>query len=254
MPRFKISKNQEQFDLLISLLDRSDKSSESSWDLIQMLATNQDLYKRVMLLKTAQDPQTGKIEWSKFFDSNSVYKLLYTLQIVEAVMEEGEGEGLESVSIVTDDDYAKKKNVPTPPPLIGPMPPGMSIQTEEIELKKEDSEKKDPVPQDLQQPSLIKRQSTVVTNQDEDKKLKSEWTKMFLENSGFEYILKIFMEKEIKLSDETLSTNAHFELKHIAFLLKLLRIFIMAAFSTAADASVFDQAILARRSSNVDDD
>ena len=124
MPRFKISKNQEQFDLLISLLDRSDKASQASWDLIQMLATNQDLYKRVMQLKTALDPLTGKIEWSKFFDSNSVYKLLYTLQIVEAVMEEGEGEGLESVAIVSEDDYAKKKNVPVPPPLIGPMPPG----------------------------------------------------------------------------------------------------------------------------------
>ncbi len=40
MPRFKISKNQDQFDLLISLLDRSDSASQASWDLIQMLATN----------------------------------------------------------------------------------------------------------------------------------------------------------------------------------------------------------------------
>ena len=34
MPRFKISKNQEQFDLLISILDRSDSASQASWDLI----------------------------------------------------------------------------------------------------------------------------------------------------------------------------------------------------------------------------
>ena len=94
----------------------------------------------------------------------------------------------------------------------------------------------------------------MVTDSDEDKKLKSEWTKMFLEHNGFEYILKTFMEKEIKATDHTLSTNAHFELKHIAFLLKLLRIFIMAAFSTSSDASGFDQTALIRRSSNVEED
>lgn len=48
MPRYKISKNQDQFDLLISLLDRQDEASQASWDLIQMLATNQELYKRVL--------------------------------------------------------------------------------------------------------------------------------------------------------------------------------------------------------------
>ena len=40
-----------------------------------------------------------------------MYKLLYTLQIVEAVMEEGEGEGLERI-IVIDEDASKKKGVP----------------------------------------------------------------------------------------------------------------------------------------------
>lgn len=54
-----------------------------------------------------------------------MYKLLYTLQIVEAVMEEGEGEGMESIVVVNaDDENTKKKNVPNPPPLIGPIPIG----------------------------------------------------------------------------------------------------------------------------------
>lgn len=37
-------------------------------------------------------------------------------------MEEGEGEGLESVTIVNDDDASKKKNIPNAPPMIGPIP------------------------------------------------------------------------------------------------------------------------------------
>lgn len=95
-----------------------------------MLATNQELYKRVLQLQTALNPATGKIDWAKFFDSNSVYKLLYTLQIVEAVMEEGEGEGLESATII-DEVYDKKKaNIPDAPPLpIGPKPPGGDVIT-----------------------------------------------------------------------------------------------------------------------------
>jgi len=40
-------------------------------------------------------------------------------------MEEGEGEGLESVEIVADDDN-KRKNIPNPPPMVGPLPPGVT--------------------------------------------------------------------------------------------------------------------------------
>jgi hypothetical protein len=69
------------------------------------------LYKRVLQLKTAADSATGEINWSKFFDNNSVYKLLYTLQIIEAVMEEGEGEGLERI-IIINEDLANKKKIP----------------------------------------------------------------------------------------------------------------------------------------------
>lgn len=34
-----------------------------------MLSTNQELYKRVLGLKTALDPVSGKIDWTKFFDN-----------------------------------------------------------------------------------------------------------------------------------------------------------------------------------------
>jgi hypothetical protein len=50
MPRYKLSKNQEQFEILLGLLDRHDSASQASWDLIQMLSTNEILYKRVLQL------------------------------------------------------------------------------------------------------------------------------------------------------------------------------------------------------------
>ena len=96
-----------------------------------MLSTNQELYTRVLQLKTALNTDTGKIDWAQFFDSNSVYKLLYTLQIVEAVMEEGEGEGLEKVLIVDEVEISKKK-VPNAPPLVGPqLPQSTDAQNEQ---------------------------------------------------------------------------------------------------------------------------
>lgn len=68
-------------------------------------------------MKNVEDPTTHKIDWSKFFDSNSLYKLLYTLQIIEAVMEEGEGEGLEKIDVVVEGEENVKKNIPKAPPL-----------------------------------------------------------------------------------------------------------------------------------------
>jgi hypothetical protein len=70
-----------------------------------------------------------KIDWAKFFDSNSIYRLLYTLQIVEAVMEEGEGEGLEKIEVVdlTLANQVKKPPPPAPPlPGAGVLPPGVT--------------------------------------------------------------------------------------------------------------------------------
>lgn len=69
---------------------------------------------------------------------------------------------------------------------------------------------------------------------------------MFLEGDGFQYILKVFISKDLKKTGE----DDWFELKHMAFLLKLLRIFIMAAFSTSAESSAsFASSTLVRRAS-----
>ena len=79
---------------------------------------------------------------------------------------------------------------------------------------------------------------------------------MFLEGNGFEYILKVFMSKLLKPSadgevvDQYTSPAAWFELKHMAFLLKLLRIFIMAAFSTSAESALDGTSLIRKSSTN----
>lgn len=62
------------------------------------------------------------------------------------------------------------------------------------------------------------------------------------------------MDKDIKQNDSGSSFNQAFELKHVAFLLKLLRIFIMAAFSTSSESQVYQVASLVRKSSSYQED
>lgn len=55
--------------------------------------------------------------------------------------------------------------------------------------------------------------------------------------------------KAFKATSTDDNRHSQFKLKHIAFLLKLLRIFIMAAFSTSNESQVYAVANLVRRSS-----
>ena len=73
MPRYTLSANSSQFEVLFGLLDRQDETSEDVWSLIRMLATNQHLYEQVLSLIKIKDEQ-GKIDWSMFFEGSSVYK------------------------------------------------------------------------------------------------------------------------------------------------------------------------------------
>ena len=69
-----------------------------------------------------------------------------------------------------------------------------------------------------------------------------------MSNGGFQYILKDFMGSK---QGEVL--EGLFELKYLAFVLSLLRTFIMAAFSTN-DSDVYQVAVLARRASQREED
>jgi hypothetical protein len=58
---------------------------------------------------------------------------------------------------------------------------------------------------------------------------------MFLDFHGFEYILNIFLHKQIQSnSSGEASFKESFDLKHTAFILKILHIFILASFSSLA--------------------
>ena len=88
MPRFTMSANQAQFNKLMDLLNRNDETSPDVWNLIRMLATNQEFYQQVLSLSEAKDDK-GVINWKQFFEKGSMYKQIYNLEIIEELMEAG---------------------------------------------------------------------------------------------------------------------------------------------------------------------
>ena len=92
MPRFTMSSNQNQFTKLMDLLNRNDATSPEVWNLIRMLATNQEIYRQVLSLSEAKD-ENGAISWQKFFEGSSMYKQIYNLEIIEELMEAGNTSG-----------------------------------------------------------------------------------------------------------------------------------------------------------------
>ena len=73
MPRHTLSANQDQFQALFSLLDRNDETSEDVWNLVRMLATNDQMYQEVLSLSTAKQAD-GSINWAVVFEDPSLYK------------------------------------------------------------------------------------------------------------------------------------------------------------------------------------
>lgn len=115
MPRYTMSANQRHFDILLNVLEKNQEAQADAWDLIRMLATNQEMYREVLTLKEAKDSDTGMITWHKFFHNSSVYKQIYNFEIIEAVMNEGDSDenqenGDNRVFFVEYQDTGKKKN------------------------------------------------------------------------------------------------------------------------------------------------
>jgi hypothetical protein len=73
-----------------------------------MLATNSAFYGRVLNLEIPRLQESGLADWKKFFDSSSSYRLLYTLQIVQAILEDG-NTGAARASVVNADAFPTSK-------------------------------------------------------------------------------------------------------------------------------------------------
>lgn len=97
MPRYKVALNEHYFDSLIELLQYDPEVASRAREVIATLATQPFLYSVVSKLefassenKAAKDddepPSPSKFDWSSIFDSDNVNKMLYSLEIVSAIL------------------------------------------------------------------------------------------------------------------------------------------------------------------------
>lgn len=90
LPRYKIARNEKQFDMLLSLLEFHKEVSQRALEVIKMLVTNPVLSSKVLSLDLRES--SGEFNWCDIFDSGKAHKMLYSLGIVEAVLARDQNE------------------------------------------------------------------------------------------------------------------------------------------------------------------
>lgn len=169
MPRHTLSANQEQFQALFSLLDRNDETSEDVWNLVRMLATNDQMYQEVLSLSTAKQAD-GSINWASVFEDTSLYKQIYKQEIIVAVMEASKSHEQGKRVMFVEDQAIAAASTATKVGQAGADP------DEECKQGQESSTAADAEAQKIEQ-------------------LKAAWTQQFLEKQGFSFVLSHFLAR-----------------------------------------------------------
>lgn len=237
LPRYQLSHNNDYFNLLFTLLDRPDESSQTAWNLIQQLSTNPQTYKRILDLQLTKDG-SNNVEWDKFIDSSSIYKLLYNFQIIESLMEEdSERRNTEIMSEIRAQPKTQVKK--------DPVVAGQGQDSDNKQQEKSDVPKPEPL-RTWNVAELLQKTATKAEDEQVEKQ-KNDWIINFLQNDGFGYILGLFMDQQ-----NTTNMNK-FQKNFLDFMLKILRVFITAAFA-ANDPNLGDMIQLVRKQSTARDE
>ncbi|KAI9979898.1 hypothetical protein PInf_027543 [Phytophthora infestans] len=71
------------FNVLLQLVDWNETTSQRTWDLLCRLPTNNELLRRMIHLRRAENEEA---DWSDLLDSSNIHRLLYALRLVEALL------------------------------------------------------------------------------------------------------------------------------------------------------------------------
>lgn len=78
LPRFKLAHNDIFFNTIFVLQDLSDSIAKEAFDFLCLITTNPIIYKQIL---------EGK-DWNNILYSENIYKLIYSLQIIESFLED----------------------------------------------------------------------------------------------------------------------------------------------------------------------
>ncbi len=80
LPRYNLSNNQDFFDTLFKLQDLGDSIASEAFNFLGLISTNPEIYKNILFFQGDN--------WNQQIDANNLYKLIYSLQIIESFLED----------------------------------------------------------------------------------------------------------------------------------------------------------------------
>jgi len=254
LPRYILTNNQRNFEMLFKILDIGGNLASQAWSLISRLPTNPMLFNKLLSL---EDISNGTSTFGDLLDTNSNYRLLYLLQIMEFLMEDQVSEEEVANKEVSDnnegeqEDEKKEENLEEDTEtdaeadiVPGPIGPG----------KKDASKEKKKGPE-LVKLKIHERSNNDLFSSDDNRLLKTKWPTTFLRHGGFKQIYKILNQFDLENLGVSQSSSGDanlFAKNCLSYVLKIMRVFLLAGFRTQ-EPSIYDVISLVRRSSSADE-
>ena len=84
LPRYNLAHNEDLFQTIFSLQDFNENIAKEASNFLYLITTNPNIYKQILFGIT----ETEKVDWEQQLDSKNIYKLIYSLQIIESFLED----------------------------------------------------------------------------------------------------------------------------------------------------------------------
>jgi ubiquitin carboxyl-terminal hydrolase 34 len=79
LPRYNLSHNENFFNAIFKLQDSDENIAKEAFSFLCKITTNPIIYKNIL---------NGKENWKNLLDAKNIYKLIYSLQIIESFLED----------------------------------------------------------------------------------------------------------------------------------------------------------------------
>ena len=224
LPRYILSQTEKSFDLFFNILDMGGPVAADVWGLISRLTTNPQLYDDILNFDTKYGKE-GVVEWEKVINNQSIYRFIYSLQIIEYFLDEPEPPVEE-----TDDSTPLTKELKRKEGDLTPPEPEKDL---EMEKERDDPEIAGRDVAMEEQKEIIQKEKLAresAGNTEAPKPLETEksiWRVKFIEQGGFKYLLSVFHKWESVLGSK--SPSSRFEKECLQNLVKVISIFVMGS-------------------------
>jgi ubiquitin C-terminal hydrolase len=102
LPRYQLSHNEEFFNTIFYLQDLNEEIAREAFNFLCIISTNPKIYEQIL-------QSDDKTDWNVLLNESNIYKLIYSLQIIESFLEEIEIKS-ENVDMLPEGDNKLDSN------------------------------------------------------------------------------------------------------------------------------------------------